>query len=105
METYTVHCTSTAGTIPQTIAPYIATQDLPDCIILHKGNDNKDQREYKQVECVACNSIILTRCAGAYANRTLKFWCPVCEAPSRHKYEVVTSFQPYVIKMPATGSA
>jgi len=93
---------STAPTPPKptSVAPYVETKNLPDCIIVRKGKDNGDW--YKDVTCEHCESQLLTRVVTTSINgNTVRFWCPVCKKESQYTNKAIREYDPMVLRHPA----
>jgi hypothetical protein len=108
---------------PEIVAPYIKTADLPDCIILQKGDEKQDQPQkekttdedwYYELSCTNCKSKLLTRCvnhskhenpgdisslgAALQTKLTYTFWCPHCETQCTVQESAVYSYHPSLVR-------
>ena len=101
----------------ETIPRYTKTVDLPDCIIIKRGDDKKEENQkektskddwYYEVTCSNCKSILVTRCVntseGGYGmtSMTYTFWCPCCEKQCTITERGIKGYDPMVLRYPAT---
>ena len=84
---------------PKTVAPYIETDDLPDCVIMRKGDKLNNEKMYSKVICKHCQSLLLTRVVHIIDNTT-SFWCPVCDKQSSYFNNVKISYDPMIMRTP-----
>ena len=96
---------------PKFVEPYKREEDLPDCIIIQKGDERTQETKwYYEVTCDHCKSILLTRSVekmthsdswNIYPNFKYRFWCPCCKNTSTVIAFNVRSYHPMFFRNPA----
>jgi hypothetical protein len=102
---------------PEKIEPYKTDQDLPDCIIIQKGDERAQETKwYYEVTCDHCKSILLTSAVEkitytnswnnisiGYSSTKYRFWCPCCQQTSTVSSFNIRSYHPMVLRNPCIG--